>query len=157
MRYFLSIDWSGHACKFLIAEIVNHKGFLTIFLYQTFAKWLTEEFLVSWNKDFRMARMRSDVPSHSHHLAKKKIRFLLLTYSNCFLIGSAESRRGREVSEMWCVGSEQFSWHAKKIPREIIRSQNPLSYPSQKKTAQRDVTAKTALKLWLRKTQQIFK
>jgi hypothetical protein len=52
------------------------------------------------------------------------------------------------------VGSEQFSWGAKKIPREI-RLQIPLSCPSKKKAAQRDVTTETALKSGLRKMQQI--
>jgi hypothetical protein len=59
--------------------------------------------------------------------------------------------RGSKVSEMlWCVvrcvGSEQFSLHAKNYPREIIRPQIPLSCPSKKKAAQRDVTTETALK-----------
>jgi hypothetical protein len=58
---------------------------------------------------------------------------------------------------VYCVGSEHFSWCAKEIPREIVRSQNPLSCPSQKKRVQRDVTAKSALKSRLRKMQQIFK
>jgi hypothetical protein len=35
-----------------------------------------------------MVRKRSDVPSC--HLTKIKIHFLLLTYSNCFLIGSSK-------------------------------------------------------------------
>ncbi len=34
----------------------------------------------------------------SHHLAKTKIRFLLVSYSNRFLNGSAKSRSEREQS-----------------------------------------------------------
>ena len=44
-------------------------------------------------------------------------------------------------------------WPAAKIPGSILRPQTPLSYPSQKKTAQKDVTAETALKSALKKTQ----
>jgi hypothetical protein len=32
----------------------------------------------------------------SHHLTKTKIQFLLLSYSNCFLNGSAKSRSKKE-------------------------------------------------------------
>jgi hypothetical protein len=52
---------------------------------------------------------------------------------------------------------ERFSWHTEEIRREILRPQNPESCPSQKKTAQRDVTTETALKSGLRKTQRISK
>jgi hypothetical protein len=55
------------------------------------------------------------------------------------------------------VPQEHFSWLAVEICREILRPQNPESYPSQKKAAQRDVTTETALKSGLRKTQQISK
>ncbi len=44
-------------------------------------------------------------------------------------------------------------WRAAKIPGSILRPQNPLSYPSQKITAQKDVTAETALKSVLKKRQ----
>jgi hypothetical protein len=44
-------------------------------------------------------------------------------------------------------------WRTAKIPGSILRPQTPLSYPSQKKTAQKDVTAETALKSALKKTQ----
>jgi hypothetical protein len=44
------------------------------------------------------------------------------------------------------VGTEQVFWRAEKKSGSILRSQTPLSYPSQNKTAQSDVTAETALK-----------
>jgi hypothetical protein len=50
----------------------------------------------------------------------------------------------QEVSEMLLLS---------KNPREILRPQTPLSYPSKKKTAQSDVPAETALKSALKKTQ----
>jgi hypothetical protein len=65
-----------------------------------------------------------------------------------------------EVSERLCdvmVLRECFPWQAEEICREILRPQNPESCPSQKKSAQRDVTTETALKSGLRKTQQISK
>jgi hypothetical protein len=55
------------------------------------------------------------------------------------------------------VPQEHFSWRAVEIHREILRPQNPESYPSEKKAAQRDVTTETALKSGLRKTQRISK
>jgi hypothetical protein len=55
------------------------------------------------------------------------------------------------------VPQEHFAWRAVEIRREILSPQNPESYPSQKKPAQRDVTTETALKSGLRKTQQISK
>ncbi len=58
---------------------------------------------------------------------------------------------------MWFVGSDQLSWCAKKNPMEIIRLKNPLSCPSKKKTAQRDLTAETALKSSLRKCSEFPK
>jgi hypothetical protein len=58
--------------------------------------------------------------------------------------------RVRKSQRCYCcvvwVGPEQVFWFAAKNPRDILRSQTPLSYPSQKKTAQSDVTAETALK-----------
>ena len=45
-------------------------------------------------------------------------------------------------------------WRAAKIPGSILRPQTPLSYPSQKKTAQKDVTAETALKSALKKRSE---
>jgi hypothetical protein len=47
---------------------------------------------------------------------------------------------------------EQVFWRAEKNTRIILKSQTPLSYPSQNKTAQSDVSAKTALKSAQKKT-----
>ena len=48
-------------------------------------------------------------------------------------------------------------WCAEKNTRVILGSQTSLSYPSQNKTAQSDVTAETVLKSALKKTLQILK
>jgi hypothetical protein len=72
---------------------------------------------------------------------------------------SREKRRSQLVrvgkSQRCCccvvwVGPEQVFRHAAKNPREILRPQTSLSYPTQKKTAQSDVTAETALKSMLK-------
>jgi hypothetical protein len=70
-------------------------------------------------------------------------------------ISAVTNKRSGECDLM--VPQEHFSWCAVEIRREILRPQNPESYPSQKKAAQRDVTTETALKSGLRKTQQISK
>ncbi len=51
------------------------------------------------------------------------------------------------------IVTEDVFWRAAKIPGSILRPQTPLSYPSQKKTAQKDVTAETEIKSALKKTQ----
>ncbi len=51
------------------------------------------------------------------------------------------------------AGTDQFIWRATKIPRKILRPPTPLS-THLKKTAQSDVTAKTALKSLLKSALQ---
>jgi hypothetical protein len=47
-----------------------------------------------------------------------------------------------------------FSGALRKFQGQILRPQTPLSYPSQKKTVQKDVTAETALKSALKKRSE---
>jgi hypothetical protein len=67
-------------------------------------------------------------------------------------VSTCESRAG-------CVdaGTEQVFWCTEKKSGSILRSQTPLSYPSQNKIAQSDVTAETALKSALLKMLRISK
>jgi hypothetical protein len=69
-----------------------------------------------------------------------------------FQLVRAEKSRRCCCCVVW-VGPEQVFWRTAKNPREILRPQTLLSYPSQKKTAQSDVTAETALKSALKKPQ----
>jgi hypothetical protein len=59
----------------------------------------------------------------------------------------------REVKQVL----SKFSGTLQKNPGSILRPQTSLSYPSQKKTAQSDVTAETVLNSALKKTQWISK
>ena len=63
-------------------------------------------------------------------------------------------RVGRGV---WMRVLSKFSDALKKNSGSILRSQTPLSYPSQNKIAQSDVTAETALKSALLKMLRISK
>jgi hypothetical protein len=67
--------------------------------------------------------------------------------------GDKKSEVSTCESQAGCVGAgtEQVFWFAEKKLGSILRSQTPLSYPSQNKTAQSDVTAETALKSKLKK------